>query len=939
MGVATGNASVSANFSATGIPSGSYALSVVANGIASNSITINVGQSVTAPVITSSSSAGGTVNTPFSYAITATNSPTSYGAAGLPAGLSVNSSTGVISGTPTAIGTFPVAISATNSAGTGSSTLTLTITNGLVLYWKLDESSGATASDSSGNGNTGSLNGGSWTGGRVNNALSLNGAGQYAITSNNLASQFSGGSVTIALWINANAAGVVVDELGQSALNSNWHDSQIEVLSDGSLYARVWQLPGLRVGKVTFGQWSHVALTYNAAAQKLDGFLNGVQAGSSVFGTKQWPGTLYYALGGTDSTHLGSGAYFNGLLDELHIYNRALSVAEIASLAGDVAPLVTSASSASVTGGSAFAYAISATNNPTSFGAAGLPQGLSMNTATGLISGTPTTPGTFYITISASNAFGTGSAILVLVVNNGGPVITSASSAAPNPADIGQAVTFSIAASDPDGDSLSYAWDFGDGTSGSGAIATHVYSAGGAFTATAIVLDGNGGSANSSVTVTVNTGVSNGVTVQQGGFETPQVGAAYQYFSFQYFPTGSAWTFNNQSGISANGSGFTYGNPAAPEGAQVAFLQGQGAISQRIDGFQAGVSYTVRFAAARRGNYGGPQDFQVYLDSTLLGTFAPPDATYQELATAAVAPGQGSHTLTFVGLNSAGGDDTAFIDNVRVVASNSIDTAAKIVIACDNAYDLYFNGALQGSFAEWTQSQSYSVSLRDGKNVVAVKCTNFGGPAAMLAEIQENAQRLGSDTSWKVSATEFSGWESADFDDSAWALAADYGTFGVAPWYQNVSAFPGDSAAHWIWSNDVPSTPVVFVRYSFTATIAPAQPPSAAPEPPSTASGEPAASPTSGAVIDLGIVKLKQPVKLKLSLPGVTSGAKVRSTARGLPPGLRVSGAMISGRPGKIGTFTFTVQSQLKSPSQHAGGKRTVTTQQSSQSYSITVVQ
>jgi len=79
------------------------------------------------PVITSSLSASGTYNAAFSYAITASHSPTSYGASGLPPGLSVNTSSGGISGTPTSAGTWNATISAINSNGTGSATLAITI--------------------------------------------------------------------------------------------------------------------------------------------------------------------------------------------------------------------------------------------------------------------------------------------------------------------------------------------------------------------------------------------------------------------------------------------------------------------------------------------------------------------------------------------------------------------------------------------------------------------------------------------------------------------------------------------------------------------------------------------------------------------------------------------------------------------------------------------
>jgi hyaluronate lyase len=75
-----------------------------------------------------------------------------------------------------------------------------------------------------------------------------------------------------------------------------------------------------------------------------------------------------------------------------------------------------SSSSFTATGAAngAFIYQISASGNPTSYGATGLPAGLLLNTTTGEITGTPTVGGTFSVTISATNAVGTGSTTLTL---------------------------------------------------------------------------------------------------------------------------------------------------------------------------------------------------------------------------------------------------------------------------------------------------------------------------------------------------------------------------------------------------------------------------------------------------------------------------------------------------------------------------------------------
>jgi hypothetical protein len=82
------------------------------------------------PVISSPGTANGTECSAFSYNITASNSPTSYSVTGtLPSGLSLNTGTGVISGTPSSgsTGTYNVTIGASNACGSDSLALAITI--------------------------------------------------------------------------------------------------------------------------------------------------------------------------------------------------------------------------------------------------------------------------------------------------------------------------------------------------------------------------------------------------------------------------------------------------------------------------------------------------------------------------------------------------------------------------------------------------------------------------------------------------------------------------------------------------------------------------------------------------------------------------------------------------------------------------------------------
>lgn len=128
-GAAATNVVVASSTSITATtPAGSAGAALVTVTVSGQSGSLASGFTYLAPpVITSRATAIAVVGVPFSYQITATNSPSSYGATGLPAGLNLNGATGLISGTPSTVGRTTVSLSATSAGGTGTSALTLTI--------------------------------------------------------------------------------------------------------------------------------------------------------------------------------------------------------------------------------------------------------------------------------------------------------------------------------------------------------------------------------------------------------------------------------------------------------------------------------------------------------------------------------------------------------------------------------------------------------------------------------------------------------------------------------------------------------------------------------------------------------------------------------------------------------------------------------------------
>jgi hypothetical protein len=149
------------------------------------------------------------------------------------------------------------------------------------------------------------------------------------------------------------------------------------------------------------------------------------------------------------------------------------------------------------------------------------------------------------------------------------------------------------------------------------------------------------------------------------GFEIPGIGGG----SYQYNPAGGSWTFSgasgNGSGLVANGSGFS--NPNAPQGVQAAFVQGYGTLSQMLYGFTPGTTYTILYSAAQRSgaNQHGGESWNVMIDNAIIATNAPGSTSYTTYSVSFTASAF-MHALSFVGTDLAGGDNTVFLDNVRI---------------------------------------------------------------------------------------------------------------------------------------------------------------------------------------------------------------------------------------------------------------------------------
>jgi hypothetical protein len=199
-----------------------------------------------------------------------------------------------------------------------------------VAHWKFDETSGDTAYDSAGS-NDGTLvnmTGSEWTTGQIGGALDFDGVDDYV----NVPITYHNGQETMCFWIKTTSTELSyfrqVDNSDMYRIyfnNSTGGNGSIQVLIQNSGTSD--SLNGYASTNVNNGSWNHVAIVTKLASNEIEIYINGV----SKIVTYDSQNSPSYPLSFT-STNLFGGPpdrYFDGLIDDVRIYNWALTAEEI----------------------------------------------------------------------------------------------------------------------------------------------------------------------------------------------------------------------------------------------------------------------------------------------------------------------------------------------------------------------------------------------------------------------------------------------------------------------------------------------------------------------------------------------------------------------------------------------------------------------------------
>jgi hypothetical protein len=242
--------------------------------------------------------------------------------------------------TAVANGAHTLAARVRDAAGNTTLTASVAVTvanfqaTGLVAAYGFDEGAGGTVGDASGNGNTGTLEGPTWTSeGRFGSALMFNGRSDYVDLGNAEPLQVTG-SMTVSAWVKANSwqfsEATIVSKRTAEGIGFQLDSSSDTAVrtasfkltsSTGAELARYGSTP------LVLDQWYYVTGVYDAAAQSLSVYLNGLPDNGILVGSvsgAQANAPVNVTIGQSAGTF-----QFNGVIDEVRLYGRALSQAEI----------------------------------------------------------------------------------------------------------------------------------------------------------------------------------------------------------------------------------------------------------------------------------------------------------------------------------------------------------------------------------------------------------------------------------------------------------------------------------------------------------------------------------------------------------------------------------------------------------------------------------